>query len=88
MQDALLPVARPSSEEILAHERVVRICRYVMEAIKTSGLVTYDIEQADVVFVDSYCYHMWWLGWTHSRGRTQEGSPGVYLIAALEGTPS
>jgi hypothetical protein len=56
-----------------------------MEALKTSGLVTYNIEEADVVFVNSYCYYEWWLGWTNSRGRTQQQSPAEYLIAGFEG---
>ena len=56
-----------------------------MEAIRKSTMFTYNLEQADIVFVDSYCYYIWWLGWSHSRGRTQEGSPGEYLMAAFKG---
>ena len=65
----------------------VATCRYVMEAIRKSTMFTYNLEQADIVFVDSYCYYIWWLGWSHSRGRTHEGSPGEYLMAAFKGVP-
>lgn len=62
--------------------------RYVMQAIKGSPHVTYNIDEADVVFVNTYCYYIWWLGWVHTKGREPDQTPGDYLIAALTGDTS
>ena len=56
-----------------------------MEAIKGSDYVTTDINEADIVFVDSYCYYIWWLGWVHTKGREHQDTPGDYLVAAFTG---
>ena len=57
-------------------------CRYVAQAIKSSQYNTYDINEADVVFVNSYCYYIWWLGWVHTKGREHKETPGEQACCA------
>lgn len=66
---------------------LVFLDRYLAEALRKSELVTKDINDADLVFVDSYCYYMWWLGWIHTRGREHSDSPADHLIAAYQSMP-
>ena len=35
------------------------LCRYLKEAIKNSPHYTENLDSADIVYVDDYCYSIW-----------------------------
>ena len=56
---------------------------FVAEALRASGLAAPDLESADVVWVDDYCYLSWWLGAAHSK-EGMDPNPGDHLVRLYE----
>ena len=59
-------------------------CRYLRETIKNSKYYVENIEDADIVYVDDYCYYIWWLGDIHYRGRKVTDTPGTTDLAVQQ----
>lgn len=43
---------------------------YMADAIKKSKNYTPDMNEADIVYVNDYCYWVWWLAWTNFNAMT------------------
>ena len=55
------------------HAQVIRDGRYE----------TRNIDSAQLVYVDLYCYHMWWMAVANSPDPSKHDSPGSHLVKVI-----
>ena len=48
-----------------------------MQALRSSIYYVDDVDEADVVVVDDYCYYVWWLGHVHTTNNHDDHDAGA-----------
>jgi len=56
---------------------------WISQSIRNSSRYTTDIESADFVFVDMWCYHIEWLAYIHPLGNRNTTNPEPYVRRSL-----
>lgn len=51
-----------------------------MQALKKSNCHTDSMDDAELIYIDDYCYYTWWLASIHSLGPDTRAEAGKYLL--------
>ena len=55
-----------------------------MQAVSSSKHYTGDLDTAEIVLVNDYCYYMWWLEWVRKYGGAGYHTPGTLAPALID----
>ena len=51
--------------------------RMCVQALRSSIYHVDDVDEADIVVVDDYCYYVWWLGHVHTTNNHDDHEAGA-----------